>query len=391
MMDLFRNYELQREELLARIAQSLQLDNTRRKRMEDAYSSISTLLNEDEDFFKGIDIDVYAHGSTGIGTTCKPLNSSEFDLDIVVHIKSPYYLYKAEDIYNALYKKISDDGRYKDKVEKKKRCVRINYTGDFHMDILPGCVVFSYDEQTIKVPDRELKNWVTSSPKGYSEWFLTKSNNVVQPILEGYYKDLIKNRAEVQDLPEDDFYTKKPLQRSVQLVKRYRDIFFEKNTDYATSSIVLTTLMGQFYQGENSIYSTIENVVGKIKSAYANAINAKMRFKVLNPVNGEEDFTDKWTDKHYTFFNDFIIDFYTKWTALKQGFEISGQEYIKLFGEGIYKQSLQDQIKKLSKYSQDPTTVANGLIISGNAFTNNKGQINTSNGQKNEYHRNFGG
>jgi hypothetical protein len=194
----------------------------------------------------------------------------------------------------------------------------------------------------------------------------------------------------VQDLPNDDFYAKTPLQRAVQLIKRYRDIFFEKDDTYATSSIVLTTLMGQFYAGESTIYETLENIITRVISGYQNSLVSGGRFKVLNPTNLNEDFTDKWTKKHYENFYAFINDFHKKWNSIKGGFETSGNDYISLFGEGIYKQSLQEQVAKMSKFSSDSITKTNGLIITGKAYTDSKGNINPNSGYKNDTHRNFG-
>jgi hypothetical protein len=44
MIDIFKDYVLQREELLARIAQELQLDKTRLERMENAYNTVAEVL-----------------------------------------------------------------------------------------------------------------------------------------------------------------------------------------------------------------------------------------------------------------------------------------------------------------------------------------------------------
>lgn len=391
MVDIFNNYELQREELLARIAQALQLDETRKKRMEDAYNSISTLVNEDQGFFKNVDIDVYPQGSIAIGATSKPLNGNEFDLDIVLHIKKLYSYYTPQQIYNELLKLLESDVRYSDKVEKKNRCIRLNYAGDFHMDILPGCIVTLFDYKNIKIPDRKLKDWANSNPKGYAEAFLKKAQTIRErSLLAGLRNKLIDLKAEIQDLPSDDFYSKTPLQRSVQLIKRYRDIYFEDKKEFATSSIVITTLMMVHYNGENSIYSTIDNILLKIKTAYNNAIALKQKFKVPNPVNPNEYFTDSWTDQHYTSFFAFVTDLYAKWQELKHEFKRSGPEFVTLFGEGLYKQSLQEQIKLMGKYSSDIITKANSIIISDAAFTNQRGQIQTNNGFKNEKHHNFG-
>lgn len=390
MKDLFKDYELQREELLARISESLQLDDTRRRKMEEAYGAISTILNDEKGFFKGAVIDVYPQGSVAIGTTSKPLRDNEFDLDIVVQINKLYSEFTSAEIYNELVRILSGNDRYKDKIEKKKRCIRLNYAGDFHMDILPGCLIFPSDNNNINIPDRELKTWAKSNPKGFAAYFLERANSVKASLLTRYYNQLVQLKAEIQDLPKDSFYKKTPLQRSVQLSKRYRDLYFEDKPKYATSSIVLTTLMMQFYQGEETIYYTIDNVLNKIKLSFDESIKQGKKFQVLNPVNNNENFTDSWDDKHYDEFYQFIADFHQRWQEMKNGFEKSGKDYIKLFGEGIYKQSLQDQVRQMGRFSTDEVTVANSIILGGTAMTNRKGLINENYGMKNEPHHNFG-
>ena len=66
MIDIFKDYVLQREELLARIAQELQLDKTRLERMETAYNAVAEVLKKDDDFFNDLEIEVYAQGSKRI-------------------------------------------------------------------------------------------------------------------------------------------------------------------------------------------------------------------------------------------------------------------------------------------------------------------------------------
>jgi hypothetical protein len=50
-MILFKNKNTQLDDLLARIAEQIQLDDTRKERMETAYRAIESLLNEDTGFF----------------------------------------------------------------------------------------------------------------------------------------------------------------------------------------------------------------------------------------------------------------------------------------------------------------------------------------------------
>ena len=63
---------LQREDILTRIAVSLELDETRKQRMESAYNAVYDILEKDEVFFSKVDFLVYPQGSKAIGTTVKP-------------------------------------------------------------------------------------------------------------------------------------------------------------------------------------------------------------------------------------------------------------------------------------------------------------------------------
>jgi hypothetical protein len=172
------------------------------------------------------------------------------------------------------------------------------------MDILPACMPNSFEKEAIKIPEKALKEWSSGNPKGFSIWFLNTANTVQESLLKRNFEALMKAQIETEQLPEE-IYFKTPLQRATQLLKRYRDIYFQRK-NYRVSSIVITTLLGQLYQAENSIFETIDNVVKRIKDNYTTTINQGYRFKVLNPVNSEEDFTDSWTSEHYNAFYNFI-------------------------------------------------------------------------------------
>ncbi|WP_271767912.1 nucleotidyltransferase domain-containing protein [Aquimarina algiphila] len=389
---------LQREDILTRIAVSLELDDTRKQRMESAYNAIYDILEKDEVFFSKVDFLVYPQGSKAIGTTVKPRGKEEFDLDITVEIRDPYYNYSSSEIYNHLIRVLSNNDIYKEKLVPKNRCARINYVGDFHMDILPGCIVVSGDSK-IMVPDRELSSWTSSNPKGYVNWFTQKAETVVISNLNKAFRTfsaLNEAKAEQEDLPNEDTYRKEPLKRAVQLTKRYRDIYFEKNPDYKTSSIVLTTIFGQLYEGESSIYQTIDNVLNKIVTQYTDyqylfeSQGVYKRIKVLNPVNSDEDFTDKWDNEkeYYTQFIAFAKSYKEKWEKLKNGNFGVAEE---LFGSDRIKGVLTEQLKEIAKNEENQLESAGVTIMSGNTFVDRSGNINSTEGYKSKENRNFGG
>lgn len=329
-MMLLDNRDTQIDDLLDKMAEELQLDKTRYERMKQHYEAVKKWIEDDEEFFKPFKYDVYPHGSVRILTTVKPIGRDEFDLDIVLHLKTQYGNHSPERVYSELKRRLSENATYKAMLEPKRRCIRLNYSGDFHMDILPGTQENDWSEDMIRVPDRELGRWVSSNPRGYAKWFIDKANSVRESILE--------KALRAEKLPVDDFQNKKPLQRAVQLIKRYRDLYFQDHyTEYKTSSIVLTTIAGQFYNGEDSIFDTVDGIINRIRN-YTSF--SQSRIKVLNPVNEKEDFTDKWEEEpeYYIAFKAFCDHLHSEWQELKkeQGILTEGRILKGLFGDDVF-------------------------------------------------------
>ena len=300
--------ETQIDNLLNEMAKEVQLDETRYKRMTASYEAIKKWIESDEKFFRPYKYEVYPHGSVRIFTTVKPIGKDEFDLDIVIHFKDNKMLHNPLKIYTELKRRLNENETYRKILEAKSRVLRLNYAGDFHMDLMSGIQDSPFDENKIRVPDRELGDWVSSNPRGYAGWFIAKANLAEASLLE--------KALRAEKIQTDDFNNKKPLQRAVQLIKRYRDIYFDEDGSYKTRSIILTTIAGQLYSGEESIFETIDNIITKIQLEF----RLPQRLKILNPVNAEEDFTDKWDEepKYYEAFKKFVAHLYTEWQKLKE-------------------------------------------------------------------------
>jgi hypothetical protein len=78
-------------------------------------------------------------GSWAHGTIIKPAGSKGFDADLLVLV-DPVAGWSAKDYIENLYTAFRDNGIYKEKLQRKTRCVTIIYAGDFHLDVVP-CVV----------------------------------------------------------------------------------------------------------------------------------------------------------------------------------------------------------------------------------------------------------
>lgn len=72
------------DDMLKRITESLQLNATRRKMVEERYEAVSKFIEQSEGMFR--DAQIYAQGSYRLGTTVRPRQGEEFDLDFVVQI-----------------------------------------------------------------------------------------------------------------------------------------------------------------------------------------------------------------------------------------------------------------------------------------------------------------
>jgi hypothetical protein len=341
-MLLLEEKTMQIDDLLDKMAQSVQLDNSRYQRMKQHYEAVQNWIEGDEKFFKPYKYDVYPHGSVRIQTTVKPISKDEFDLDIAIHLKSELSAHTPQRIYDELKRRLMEHETYQSMLEPKNRCLRLNYAKDFHMDILPGIQENYWDENKLKVPDRDLGRWVSSNPKGYAGWFLEKANEVEM--------GLIEKALRAENIPADDFEQKKPLQRAVQLIKRDRDIFFQKDDTYKTSSIILTTIAGQFYAGQESIFETVDHIITTLQNKIG---DAHTRIKIVNPVNPEEDFTDKWKKEpqYYKAFQSFCLQLYQDWQTLKksQGVINEGRIFKGLFGEDVYINAQTEQAKFIER------------------------------------------
>lgn len=344
-MMILEDKSTQLDDLLNRIAVELQLDDTRKERMNTAYNAVKDWIEADEKFFKPFSYDVYPHGSVRILTTVKPIGKEEFDLDVAIHLKTSWATHPPIRIFAELKRRLEEHATYKAMLEPKNRCLRLNYAGDFHMDILPGVQENPLDENKLMVPDRELGQWVSSSPRGYANWFLAQAERVKESLLE--------KALRAEKLPLDSFKEKKPLQRAVQLIKRRRDLFFLKDPRYKTSSIILTTLAGQLYGGEDSIFDTIDGIIGQLRHTIYSQIG---RIKVINPVNPQEDFTDKWDSdsEYYKAFTKFIDYLYCEWQVLKQqnGLIQESKTLKGLFGDDLFIKAQTGQVKMTEELRQ---------------------------------------
>jgi hypothetical protein len=92
--------------------------------------------------------------------------------------------------------------------------------------------------------------------------------------------------------PQQGVDEKTALQLAVQLIKRWRDLYYD-DPNLAPISIVLTTLSGHFYKGETSVTAAVSSILNAIVEAVAFSDLKQERLVVLNPSNTAEDLSER--------------------------------------------------------------------------------------------------
>ena len=133
------------------------------------------------------------------------------------------------------------------------------------------------------MPTTEITSlWLSSNPRGFAAWFEQRAAlGRRRAIAEG------KTRAAIEDVPPYEWKT--TLQRSIQILKRHRDVMFLDAPDLAPISMIITNLAAQAYEGETDLATALKNIVEKMPDFVRSE-----RPWVPNPADPAEDYADKW-------------------------------------------------------------------------------------------------
>lgn len=247
------------------------LNQSRIDLLEKRLETITNFLKE-SDLLKNNYLEAKPQGSYAHKTIIKPPPNKEFDADILLYLNE-FPGWEPKDYINNIYYLFKNNEIYKDIVSRHTRCVRLNYSGDFHIDIIP-CI--EIDSKYYIFNKRENVREETDGD-GYANWFKNKNS-----IAGG--KQLIK---------------------VTRLAKYLRNI---KGT-FSAKSILLTTLLGnQIYAAENS--SDFSDIPTSLKTIF-NRLDAYLQARpymprVENPVLSGEYFDRHWDQEKYANFRDKI-------------------------------------------------------------------------------------
>jgi hypothetical protein len=302
--------------LLELICLRIQLSATQHSMATDRYGAVSAWLSRVGSPVQLLDPYIFPQGSLLLGTTTKPLQQAEFDLDAVCKLALPSTAHPGA-VYRLIWDRMRDNDIYRPIMERLPRCIRVNYSGDFHLDIVPAVPDSEAGGAHILVPDLDAdlaldhpKNdrWKPSNPQDYAEWFDKRCATAV--LAEKFAM------AHTDPVPAlEPIHAKPALKRSVQLFKRWRDVEFNDRFKLAPSSIILTTLSASLYRG----HFLCTDALGSILDDIVALIDSGEPLCLTNPCNPKESICEKWVENPESFeaFAEAIVEFRDLWEQLR--------------------------------------------------------------------------
>ncbi len=255
--------------------------NLNQNRVSDLESRVVTITNFLKEKLGGYR-KYSSQGSYAHKTIIKPVqDNDEFDADVLVFIKDDHFNPNnfVTDYIDDVYNTIKDNGTYSNMVKRKTRCVTIDYSGDFHLDIVP-CI--EYDDIHY-ICNRKDKKYEKTDGDGYKSWLVGKN----------------------QTVGSNNF------RKTTRLLKFLRD----HKDNFSVKSILLTTMLGN-----QVTYGDIPNNFSDLPTTLKTLSNQLNRFLqgcpnvpiIKNPVMPGEDFNRHWDQKKYQNFRDKFNSYNTK-------------------------------------------------------------------------------
>jgi hypothetical protein len=306
-------------EILETLGETLDISETQYDAAARSYGAVGEWLAKPESSLAPYKPVIRPQGSFMLGTMIKPINEKDdLDIDLVCELTGKRPEWTQYDLKQAVGNRLKANEIYKNMLDDEgRRCWTLIYadSSNYHMDILPSLVcdgysiilekAFSdlalnenYNSLAIRITDKKQDNyytdinpdnWMKSNPFGYGAWFHNKASFEIRKsiLMSDSVKPVPKYQRE-----------KLPLQRVVQILKRHRDMMFNGSEDKPVS-IIITTLASMAYKKETSIIEALISVAANMRNYIEERYDrntGKFVKWVINPVNTEENFADKWAE-----------------------------------------------------------------------------------------------
>lgn len=297
------------DRLLAEVAVQIQLSPTDHQRATGHATAINEWLDRDDSPLKGKVTLLYPQGSFANGSTVARYGETdEFDIDLMAQLNLPVAV-DPETPLSLVEQAIRGEpgSRYYNKVDRKTRCVTVNYSG-LHLDVTPTIRLPNREERTGHIfhskPEdpKEPKLKPLANPWGMNEWFQERTEGDIAfgIFFETLSRDHAKAVASADSDPIPDhipaFRKPKPV-IALQLTKRWRNLLYDREYPdrRRIPSVFLAYLFGR-HAGpvRNSLADELTQQVGAALAFINAAERQGYLVHAVNPRCTVDVLTDRW-------------------------------------------------------------------------------------------------
>lgn len=248
------------------LCDEVNLNQGRLDRLQSRVDAVEGFLTNNASF-GDLFRDLVPAGSWAHRTIIKPVAANdEFDADVLLLVASAIG-WQPKDYLESLYAAFTGSDRYKQLAVRKTRCVRLNYAGDFHLDVVPYLERNGQHVITNRLEPPGRGRYEASNPEAFTAW-----------------------------MDERERFSNQTFITVVRLLKYLRDY---KNT-FTCRSIILTTLLGAQLDENDSVqhlalFSDVPTALHTLLRRLADDLPATMP-KVMDPAGTGDDFAERYHD-----------------------------------------------------------------------------------------------
>jgi hypothetical protein len=268
------------------LADVVNLNQTRLALLDDRVEAILGWLEKDTVVGPLVQGHV-PQGSWAHKTIIRPVEDREFDADFLLTLTEVEEWSKEPKVYlqqvRAAFKRSST---YAGMVRRKNRCVRIGYSGDCHVDVVPHLILEGARQVIVNYAENQFED---TNPEGFTAW-----------------------------MKEKDKLASGNLRKVIRLLKYLRDF---KET-FSVPSVVLTTLLGERVQAFDGAarYADVPTTLLNLMNDLDAWLKLYPDMPLLeDPSCPGTSFNHRWTQDRYenfskwiTFYADLITEAYNE-------------------------------------------------------------------------------
>ena len=292
--------------ILAEVAVCIQLPPSKYRLAVERYGAISEWLERQGSPLKDRIARLYPQGSMAIrATIASGVSDGNYDIDIVAELVLATAS-RPKDVLQQLYEAIrgAPGSRYSAVVKRRSRCVTVSFADGMHLDITPVVLKPQRAPRTSLLfhddPDEpgEAGKTLTMNAWGFCEWFKRRAqrDREFAPAfakLTRAQDTFAKANAEPVD-PQEDPAAKSADVVSLQFIKRFRNLRYDKRGVRMPPSVLLSKWVAVDATRSGSLLSALEHHVARIRKHIATAESRGLLVNERNPTCDDDCFTDRW-------------------------------------------------------------------------------------------------